>query len=541
MKNDIRLALVFEKNDNDNNYTLYCPTLVKYSDDNNYTVLTGELSSSTCDVFAKIDSYPDFIFGDNKYINIYDDEYDKAFAIYIFGNDYIKKVSEDNDLDLDKSIYAIIRKAAEIDLIYYEKEMCYYSKRKEFKHRITDEEIENQLLTPGNARLSNTDKDALDDYLKYVIHKTQYELEKNRGLIKDKNEEISFDIKSKEIKNIIDSIDKRIMGQGSAIRSLVSNIYFNQRLIDSTKQMDEADRLSELDTRKQSILLDGSTGTGKTAILKEIASRMGLPLVIANANSFSETGYVGPSITDLLDKLLKESNNNIELAERGIIVLDEIDKIAVPGDNYRSMKLGVQKELLGFISGSNYTLKINKGYFGYDKIDFDTSKITFILSGAFTTLKEDKIKENDKNSLGFSDKLESDKRRVYTVTPDDYVKYGLMREFFGRVKILVTTKTYTKEDLKNILLNSEISPLLSFKKTCLMLGYSGIEYTDSFIDKVVSQAYDMSTGARSLQSVISGIQDTMLYDLLTHKINNDIIMLDDNIFNKYEKRNVRTY
>ena len=276
--------------------------------------------------------------------------------------------------------------------------------------------------------------------------------------------------------------------------------------------------------------------------LKEISKKLEIPLVIANANSFSETGYVGPSITDLLEKLLEQANGNISLAERGIVVLDEIDKIAETDLESRSMKLGVQKELLGFISGSKYTLKINKTFFGCDKVEFDTSKLTFILSGAFTTLKEDKIKQNSTNSLGFSDKLESDKKRVYTVTPDDYIEYGLMREFFGRIKVLTGTKSYTIEDYKEILLKSEISPLKNFEKTVQMFGYKGIAFSDEFIDTLAREATNMKTGARSLQTIMLGIQNRMLLGLINHEFDeNEPITLNSSLIEDYKKSNVRKY
>ena len=135
------------------------------------------------------------------------------------------------------------------------------------------------------------------------------------------------------------------------------------------------------------------------------------------------------------------------------------------------------------------------------------TKLTFILSGAFTNLKERKIKENNTSKFGFTSELDSDRINEYEITSEDYVKEGLLREFFGRIKVITTTKTYSRDDLKNILLTSEISPLKSFEKTCIMFVYSGITYTDEFIDEICKEAYSMSTGARALQNLMSGIQD----------------------------------
>lgn len=340
-----------------------------------------------------------------------------------------------------------------------------------------------------------------------------------------------------DVPKIINEIECKIIGQSDAITTLVSNVYYNQLLIDSIKHQNKID-LAELDSRKVNILLDGSTGTGKTAIAKLISSKFNLPIVITNANSFSETGYVGPTITDLLKKLLTQTDGNIEEAERGIIVLDEIDKLAVNHDYSHDMKKGVQEELLSFIGGGKYDVSSGHGFLS-SKESFDTSKITFILMGAFTDIRDKKIKEKE-GKIGFKS-IESD-AKTYEITPQDYIDYGLMREFFGRIKVLASTKSYTKEDLKNILLNSEISPLKNLEKTVELYGYSGINYSDEFIDRVIDEAYEMNTGARGLQTVMSGIQNLMLYDLTIRKYDlNKSIMINDELIEKYQKSKIRNY
>lgn len=339
-----------------------------------------------------------------------------------------------------------------------------------------------------------------------------------------------------DVVEIINKVSEKFVGQEEAVKTLVSNIYYNKVLIESLDSEHICDE-AELDSRKVSILLDGTTGTGKTAIVKDIASKLDLPVVIASANSFSETGYVGPTITDLLKELLRKANGDKNAAERGIIVLDEIDKIATHEERNHSMKQGVQEELLSFIGGGKYELSLGMS----GKIQFDTSKITFILMGAFTDIKDKKIKENESKKIGFDTNLAS-KEKVYTVTPQDYIDYGIMREFFGRIKVIASTKTYSKDDLKKILLGSTISPLKNFDKTVKLFGYSGIKYKDEFIDKVVDEAYNMNTGARGLQTVMSGIQDLLLLDLETglNKLDS-IIELDSSMVDKYKEKNIRKY
>lgn len=348
-----------------------------------------------------------------------------------------------------------------------------------------------------------------------------------------------------DVNQIIDEVSAKIIHQEEAIRTLATNIKFNQDLISKLSESESMD-LAILDSTKVAILLDGSTGTGKTAIAKDIASKLKLPIVITNANSFSETGYVGPTITDILRKLLDQANGDVELAERGIVFLDEIDKI-VSSDNVigRDMKEGVQDELLTFIGGGEYDVRgdnlqdILRG-----STKFDTSKLTFILSGAFTNLRERKIKENDaKNKpLGFSNKDENSFERVYSISPEDYIKEGLKREFFGRIKVLASTKSYTIEDLKDILLKSKISPLKNFEMVVKIYGYKGITYDDDFIDEVAREAYEMNTGARALQTIMSGIQNKMLLDIMNQEYDlSSPIHLGKELITDYKKSSLRKY
>ena len=347
------------------------------------------------------------------------------------------------------------------------------------------------------------------------------------------------------VNQIIDEVSEKIIHQESAIRTLATNIKFNQDLINKLSESESID-LAVLDSMKVAILLDGGTGTGKTAIAKDIASKLNLPLVITSANSFSETGYVGPTITDILKKLLSQTKGDVELAERGIVFLDEIDKIVVTdGVIGRDMKEGVQDELLAFIGGGEYDVRgdnfedVLKG-----PIKFDTSKLTFILSGAFTNLRERKIKENDaKNKpLGFSNIKQDSNSKIYSINPEDYIKEGLKREFFGRIKVLASTNSYSIEDLKDILLKSKISPLKNFEMVVKMYGYIGITYDDDFIDEVAKEAYEMNTGARALQTIMSGIQNKMLLEIMNKEFDISLpIHLSKKLINDYKSNSLRKY
>ena len=344
------------------------------------------------------------------------------------------------------------------------------------------------------------------------------------------------------VNEMIEKISNKIVGQDDAIKTLVSNIYYNQVLIEHLEKEGEIDP-SRLDSSKVAILLDGETGTGKTAIEKEIARMLDIPIVITNANSFSETGYVGPTITDILENLVDQTKGDINKAERGIVVLDEIDKVASKDEIYgKDMDKGVQEELLSFIGGGEYDVRINEGLFG--KMErFDTSKLTFILSGAFTDLRDKKIKEAEKkyNTIGFGINKESDYEKTYTILPEDYIEYGLIREFFGRIKVLTSTRSYKFEDYKKILLTSEVSPLRNFEKSVIMFGYKGISYDEEFVDRLAKEALEMKTGARALQTIMSGIQNKLLLGLINHEFDGDIIYLTTSLVDDYKKANIREY
>ncbi len=343
---------------------------------------------------------------------------------------------------------------------------------------------------------------------------------------------------------IISEISARIVGQEEAIVTLVTNIYYNQVLIDELSS-DYFIDLAQLDSRKVGILLDGSTGTGKTAILKDIASRLDLPIYICNANSFSETGYVGPSITDILRKLYFIAGRSVNKAERGIVVLDEIDKLSSRNSiDSKDMKKGVQEELLGFISGGEYDFPLDENLHNSKMIHFDTSKLTFILSGAFTSIKERKRNELEKKKkrVGFSSSDSNINDESYIITAQDYIDEGMHREFFGRVKVLTSTRTYNYDDLKTILLTSTISPLKNFEKTVQMFGYSGITYTDDFIHELCTQALEMGTGARALQTIMSGVQNRLLRGLINQSFDMDKkIDLTSDLLHDYNKSLVRRF
>lgn len=339
------------------------------------------------------------------------------------------------------------------------------------------------------------------------------------------------DLKSKkeklDVKSIIEEIKRKFVAQEEAVESIVSNIYINQMLVESG----DKDLIS---TSKSAILLDGPTGTGKTAILNEVATKLDLPIVIAKSTDYSTTGYVGDSLTDILSTLLDRANGDIKLAQRGIVCMDEIDKLAGEKNNELKMKKGVQHDLLAFIGGSKYNVKK-----GMTNVEFDTTNLTFIAMGAFTNLS-DKKREKPK-SMGFKTEEEKIKNeeQIYEIKDKDYVDYGLERELVGRLTLKTHTNAYEVEDFKRILLESEISPLKMFIKTLNALGVKDITYNNEFIELVANKAYESGFGARGLQSIFLDIRNNLAMSIIENNLTN--IHLSEELFEKVKQKSLRKY
>ena len=512
----------------------YCAcTITTKAKDNSICVLDGEFKDKDDSYFGIIEGDPEFVYLNTRSTFTINKKSESNYYMFIFENKFIDEFAEEYNINQEEAI----------DKIIYNASLAYFEMKKDNKLKI---------YYSNESKLDKKDGNDFSKFEKYLISNStaliNYPLSAFVASTVNYDEKIKHaQEKAKEyvyqgidIKETIDTIGKKIIEQDKAIKTLVCNINFNQRLIDSLSEEKENSN-NELDSRKVGILLDGATGVGKTALAKEIASKFNLPIVIANANSFSETGYVGATITDLLEELLKKAKGDIKLAQRGIVVLDEVDKIAKRNEyDQTSMKLGVQKELLGFMSGGTYEIETGlSNIFMSNKVKFDTSKLTFIFAGAFTDMKEEKIEQNNKNAIGFTEN--ENKSNSYKVDTEDYVKFGLMREFFGRIKVISHMKTYTKEDLKNILFKSTISPLKGLEKTCILFGAEGIEYNDEFITSVVEKAYEMGTNARALQSIMSSIQNMILYDLEIGEYIGKKVVLDKTLLEEIEKEKVIEY
>lgn len=316
-------------------------------------------------------------------------------------------------------------------------------------------------------------------------------------------EERTEDVMSnpENIKKMLISIQQKFIGQEEAAKLLFLNIIKNQKLAS----------LQNISSGTRSIMfIDGPSGTGKTAITKDITDNLGLPFVATSITNYSAAGYVGGNITDILKELYIKAGSNLEKAERGIVVLDELDKIVNSGRNDLVMKSAVQHQLLDFLGGGKYAIEVDKG----KTVDFDTSKLTFVCLGALTNLRNDKMQTSSKHPIGFNVKYDDKKdAKDYSITPDDLIKMGFEKELVGRFNTYVHTRDYSKDDLKKILLESKISPLIGFKTLVSSFGKK-LVIDDEAYNLIAEAAHDLNTGARSLQTVVNNLNSQYLEELL---------------------------
>ncbi len=308
--------------------------------------------------------------------------------------------------------------------------------------------------------------------------------------------------------NVVNKIKEKVIGQDPVVETIVYSIYHNQKLLESG----DDNKLSS----KSNILLDGPTGTGKTFILKEAAKELSLPINIVPADQFAAPGYKGAQLEEMLIPLLDKTGGNVELAERGVVVLDEFDKLCVTSDRSLEMHKAVQNNLLTYIGGT----KIFIEYKG-QKIEFDTSKVTFICLGAFTDLRERKISE------------ELDENNQYTIKPEDYIDAGMQRELVGRFSQITSTRSLGEEDFIRILKESKTSPIKELVEQGKIYDVE-IKYDDEIVRRIAQEALIFNTGARALQTVVNIIRDKILKKIFSAEKQSEIVITNADIDNLQE-------